>query len=475
MRMQARILPSAALVLVLAGLAACSDTSDAVTSPDPASAATFTNVSAALTAACSGCHGGASGRIFLATADSASLVGSGFISPKTPEQSPILVKPRSVAHGGGVVTALSSADSGRIAQWISKQPDVGVTVVVARSTPSPMTVDGVDGDWLFVQPIVVGVGGGWAAATSVQIRAVYDTGYIYMIFRWADRGASRRRQPWVKQSDGSWAVAAAKPAPIDGVEDWGKYMARNGGASFNNEAPQFMYEDKLAVAWNTYGATTSAGFEKDGCAALCHDPAKNGSPGTTYNYSRNDLAAKKYTNSAAEIVDLWHWKSVRQNVQGKMDDQYVKYWVPVNDASAANGGRASDAGAGGYVENPAFNGRPTFKSLMYGLVPPFYAIATTDTVRIADSELLSLSAGSQVANMITSALSGQRADIDGKGVYNANLGYWTYELKRKLKTGDDKDVQFDDLTRAYRFGIAIFDNAQIEHSISGTPLKMIFK
>ena len=52
---------------------------------------------------------------------------------------------------------------------------------------------------------------------------------------------------------------------------------------------------------------------------------------------------------------------------------------------------------------------------------------------------------------------------------------WTYEIRRKLVTGDDKDVQFDDLNRTYKFGIAVFDNAQIEHSWSPALLRLVFK
>jgi hypothetical protein len=46
---------------------------------------------------------------------------------------------------------------------------------------------------------------------------------------------------------------------------------------------------------------------------------------------------------------------------------------------------------------------------------------------------------------------------------------------RKLVIDDPKDVQFDNLAREYVFGVAVFDNAQIEHSYSFMPLRLAFE
>lgn len=466
-----------AAIMLAAGLAACTADKDAISGPggglnDP----TFANASSALQTACVTCHGAASGRNFRTTMDSATLVASGFLDPANPAASQILIKPRSASHGGGIVAAFSTRDSALVAAWIGTLPNVSANTVNAVKTDFAPIIDGVgESTWLQATPLNVQIAGGWAAAASVSVRAMYDNGYVYMMLRWTDNEASFRRQPWIKNADGSWSVTAAKPAPTDG-QTWQQYMAARGGVNFNREAPEYMYEDKLAMIWNTYGASTVPEFETVGCAAVCHDPAANGGPGTTYNYTRNDLAAKKYTNAAGQILDMWHWKMVRQNMNGKMHDQYVRYWVPVNDASAANGGRATDAGAQGYASNPAVNGRPTYKSATQGLLPAIYSWPVTDTLRMTDPEVAALPVGTLVANMMTSALNGSNADIDGRGAYDAVLKQWTYEIRRRLVTTDPgTDVQFDDLARVYKFGIAIFDNAQIEHSISGVPLRLVFK
>jgi hypothetical protein len=49
-------------------------------------------------------------------------------------------------------------------------------------------------------------------------------------------------------------------------------------------------------------------------------------------------------------------------------------------------------------------------------------------------------------------------------VYDAANKTWTLEIRRQLVTADVTDVEFDDLSREYAFGVAVFDNAQIEHS-----------
>ena len=63
--------------------------------------------------------------------------------------------------------------------------------------------------------------------------------------------------------------------------------------------------------------------------------------------------------------------------------------------------------------------------------------------------------------------------MDAKGLWNT--GTWGVEIRRRLVTGDVNDVQFDDLTRQYAFGVAIFDNAQIEHRYTPMVAKLVFK
>lgn len=457
--------------------AACTFDKDPLAGPGGnANDPVFANVTAALVSSCATCHSTGSGRTFITSMDSATLLNSGLVNPSAPAASPLLTKPRSASHGGGIVAGWTTRDSALVAAWIGLLPNVSVTTLTAVKTDFAPVIDGNgEATWLQAQPLNMSIGGGWAAATSVTARAMYDDGYLYMYLRWYDNQASYRRNPWIKAADGTWAVAAAKPAPING-EDWGEYMARYGGAAFNPEASQFLYEDKLAVMWNTYGAGTVPGFETVGCAIACHDPTNSGNPGTTYNYTRQDSAAKKYLTVNGQILDMWHWKLVRHNMNAIVDDQFVRYWVPVNDATAGNGGRASDAGNQGYGSNPALNGRPRYKSATQGYLPAIYSWPATDNLEITDVEAAGLPVGTEVANLITVPVTLSRADVMGKAVYDPVIKVWTMEIRRRLVTTDaTNDVQFTDLTRAYKFGVAVFDNAQIEHSYSGVPFSLVFR
>ena len=60
------------------------------------------------------------------------------------------------------------------------------------------------------------------------------------------------------------------------------------------------------MLWNI----SSPAFEQKGCLAACHT-----GEGKPY--------GNKYTASAGERLDMWHWKGVRTGTVGQIDDQYV--------------------------------------------------------------------------------------------------------------------------------------------------------
>jgi hypothetical protein len=460
---------SSAVLLALAGICftGCNDS----TSPRLHA---FTQVQQLLASDCGACHShlGAHlslNNVFQTTMDSSALVGSGFIDPNDPPRSLLLLKAHNILpHGGGRIDAFTRDDESALVEWIRRQPPVyGYRLVAARIDAA--SAPGIDGDasdaaWAAAKVMKVPISGGWADAREVTMSAVYDVEYVYFALKWKDDQASEKREPWVKQANGTWLVAHAKPTPFDG---WAWPIA------IDAEAPQYLYEDKAALMWNTYGTSTVAGFDQGGCAVTCHDPARDFGPGKTYFYSDQNRAAKKYTNAAAEIADIWHWKSVRMNQHFKIDDQYVGYWQP-GTGNPSDGGRASDAGSGGYGSNPATNGRPTYRSSTNLTAPPFF-ILNSDKVALTDAELAALPVGAMIPNMITSGPSSTRAEVDARGEHDAATATWTLEIRRKLVTGDSKDVQFDDLAREYVFGVAVFDNAQIEHSYVSTPLRLIFQ
>jgi mono/diheme cytochrome c family protein len=458
-------------LLILGSVAACGDSEP--TAPPPGSGVSFASVMSSLQGACSACHGAASDRIFKVTMDSASLVSSGFVDPDAPDQSVLLLKARNqIPHGGGSVAALTDVQLAAISEWVSAQPGGSANVLTAlkvTGAPAAPKIDGYASDpvWSVAPSKVFGISGGWADAREVVLKAAYDAEYLYLFVRYMDDQESVKRQPWVKQADGTWRTLAAKPTPAAGI-NWADFM----GSSFEEEAANLAYEDKFAIIWNTYGPSTVEGFDQSGCAVVCHTPSLNYGPGTVYNYTDENLASKKYTNKAGELADMWHWKLVRNNQHGKADDQVVKYWTQ-GGANPANAGRGSDVGSGGYGDNPATAGRPTYRGPIMS-TPPYY-ILDAQKVTLTDAELNLLPVGALIPNMITTGPTGTRADVDAKGVWNPADKTWTLEFRRKLVTGDINDVQFSDLTQKYAFGVAVFDNAQIEHSWQGTVAKLVFK
>lgn len=461
---------AAAVLLAPAAITACSSGEIGA----PLSGANFAAVQLVLVDDCAACHGALSGRFFQVTMDSAALQQSGLVDPANPTQSLLLLKPTNATpHGGGLITGYTAANQLLVSEWIAKLPAPSPSLLEAIKVGSgtaiqPPTIDGFfDPVWNQATRVRLRVADGWGDAEFVTLQAAYDDTFLYVLVVWDDDKASTRRQPWIKKADGSWQTLAAKsPLPDVGI-DWTAYM----GAAFNEEDPsRFNYEDKLSIIWNTYGASTVAGFEQSGCAVLCHDPNRSGGPGTTYNYTTQQNAAKMYASASAEIADMWHWKLVRGNQHGKADDQYVRYWVP-GPTGAGDGGRAGDAGAAGYGNNPAVDARPQYRGPSL-TVPPYY-IFDNQKVLLTLAEANALATGAAIPNMITSGPTGFRADVDAKGLWNS--GTWGVEIRRRLATGDVNDVQFDDLTRQYAFGVAIFDNAQIEHRYTPMVARLVFK
>ncbi len=82
-----------------------------------------------------------------------------------------------------------------------------------------------------------------------------------------------------------------------------------------------------------------------------------------------------------------------------------------------------------------------------------------------------------MAGIIVAPFAGPRVDIAAEAVW-AN-GVWTLEISRNLVTvGEDsetQDVQFRDLTKSYPFGVAAFDNSQINHLFHWNKLTMEFE
>lgn len=303
-------------------------------------------------------------------------------------------------------------------------PDIDVDpgTVLSLSVDAAPSIDGDGGDaaWAGAPAMDFTTAGGANSGSSTgTIKSVYTDDSVYFLVEWTDPTHSIERFPWVKGEDGSWAQRGDT-----GSHDENEY-----------------YEDKFAFIWNINNSI--AGFEAGGCMVTCHP----GEPGKAY--------GNKYT-AAGETGDIWHWKGVRSNPEGYVDDQWLD--STPGDGAGGSAGRHSDPkDSGGYANNKNEAGDAPSSG---GTAPPYW-LPSGEVMPFDDADYV---AGDMVPGIIVERPTGDRGDIDGKAVYSG--GKWMLEIGRKLTTGSDKDVQFSDLTAEYDFGVANFDNAQVRHNFA---------
>lgn len=322
--------------------------------------------------------------------------------------------------------------------WVSaartsaQQPEL-VAVKVSR----PPALDGVAEEaWGQAREIAIPVSGGAnlpGGQTTVRMKALYTSDSVYFLMTWADPTESVRRAPFQKQADGAWT----------------RLRDPNDKGGDNN----VYYEDKLAMIWNM----SIKGFDQMGCFATCHA----GEPGKAF--------GNKYTASASEIGDIWHWKGVRTGPVGQIDDQYVDSTRYDAQASPEAGRKSDPRTGGGYSDNVLEGGRPKWALPDNKPAPPYWII-DAQKVAFDDSRY---KAGDEVPGIVIAPLAGDRGDISARATY-AN-GVWTLEAGRKLVTGSQFDVQFSNLQRTYYFGVAVFDNAQVRHAFQMGAARLTFR
>jgi hypothetical protein len=314
------------------------------------------------------------------------------------------------------------------------------TLVVAKATAAP-ALDGNANDavWASARPLTVKLGGGanfgGTGESTATLKAVTSGDMIYFLLQYADPTNSIRRGPFQKQADGTWKKLSD---PNDKGGDDNVY-----------------YEDKWSMIWNVNDSI--AGFNQNGCAVFCH--LGEGKP-----------YGNKYTAKAGEIGDMWHMKGSRNGAWGQVDDQYVDNTRYDKDKSP-NAGRKGDPGGPDYKAFSLVNGKPEFmnKDGKAANAGGTYYIKDGDQIAFDDTKF---KAGDEVASYFVYKLVGDRGDL---GVaYKWANGMWTYEVARKLTTGSQYDIQFNDMGKTYTFGLAAFDNAQVRHSVGYEPLKLVF-
>jgi len=275
-------------------------------------------------------------------------------------------------------------------------------------------------------------------STTVFVKSVYVDDMVYFVAQWADPTESNIRSPWEMQADGTWKLLTD---PDDKGGD-------------NN----VWYEDKLAIIWPIDNSIVD--FEFDGCGVACHR-SSDGDPKPYGN---------KYTETEGEMGDIWHWKSVRNLNQ--MHDQYLDSTRYSEETKEA--GRHSDPSESGGYKNNATEDKTA----------PAFMLPGEDFPRdgapgyIIESEAVPFDAslfqpGDRIPAILKSEFVGDGGDISAGWKWED--GMWTLEFGRKLVTGSEFDVQFEDLAGTYNFALATFDNAQVRHAYQNTVTTFVFE
>lgn len=274
--------------------------------------------------------------------------------------------------------------------------------------------------------------------TTGTVKAARVGDMLYVLLQYADPTQSFQRMPYVKQDDGSWKKLMD---PDDKGGDNNKY-----------------YEDKAAFIWPINNSIDS--FDKDGCFAACHDDE----PPKPY--------GNKYTENAGELGDIWHIKSVRTGPVGQADDQWLDH-TRFDPKTAKGAGRHGDAKTGGGYKNIDLkDGVPEYmnKDGKAANKGGTYWLKASEKAPFDDSQFV---AGDEVASIMVAPIEGDAGDIALGLVWKD--GVWTMEMSRKLVTGSPHDVQFDDLSKDYLFGVSVFDNAQVRHAFIKRPIALQFQ
>lgn len=301
---------------------------------------------------------------------------------------------------------------------------------------------------------------------SVTLRSAYDATNIYFLAEWTDPTQSLAREPWYfDPATQRWAQESGNPT-----------FSVTGAIT----RPAF-YEDKVALLWNINNSVS--GWNSATCYKSCHTglPAADGS-------------SRHFTNFPTEKIDMWHWKSVRGGVNAgfQFDDQY-------QDNTYPNGRFGDPHGAGGYSDNiqnlvitgssPAVTvsvpkyvipGKTNYTWILgpeitAGTAKLVTAVSATGVLTLSDATTIDPAVGTDyqrvgaglgakaIPGITVTGYNGSEGDISCKSTFTGSG--WILEFQRALKTADSVyDVDFSSLADQY-FGMAIFQNAQIAHSI----------
>lgn len=313
-------------------------------------------------------------------------------------------------------------------------------------------------------------GAGRPGSVAVSIRALHDGESAYFLFEWSDATESRKHWPLIKTGEG-WQVLNEGLLQAD--ED--RY-----------------YEDKFAVMLSRGGEIAGDGSIHLGAKPLADHPAPQGGRGLHY-------------TAPGELVDVWHWKSVRTSALGRADDSYFGPPRPSrSEWKRYTGGYYPDVECehpliyrrGDWSPNPEcgvgsrYNWPPGpasesvtprrlpvdqrhFRSMESMELSPLLSdrwvgyLRWAQTIPYAD-HLDTQPVGTIMPSLLsTGELAPDRDDVTAAASWYG--GRWHLEMRRQLDTGSEQDLAIAD---GIHLWVAVFDHTQTRHSYHLRPLRL---
>jgi hypothetical protein len=324
-----------------------------------------------------------------------------------------------------------------------------------------------DAAWAEAEPVLVETDSGanlGDGTSAVEIRAAATAEQIFFSFRWEDPTRSYKHLP-LRKTEAGWRLMHNQ---YD-VEDEDGY-----------------YEDKFAVLFNRSPEIGGGGTVHMGPNPHAGLPESLGGRGLHYTLD-------------GSIADLWHWKSVRSEPSGFMDDNYIgpplepkpeeaagesryKAGYATDPGKAPYGNNFEHQGPGGYREPLTPKRLPASLELlqeMTGRVDLDPNVSDAAPLYLPHSLSVPYSAEADAAIPVGTVIPGvliadtpweaDRGDVRSAARWED--GTWTLEVSRKRVTGSKYDLPFDGAAPVYLW-VSVFDHTQTRHSRHMRPVAL---
>jgi hypothetical protein len=344
-------------------------------------------------------------------------------------------------------------------------------LVLAR-TETPPVLDGRadEAPWAQAPAVRLRLGNGAnlpGGETVVTLRGLHDGERVYLFCEWTDPTHSIQHVPLRKTEQG-WRILQT---------------------AYRTDDENRWYEDKLALMLAPANPLAAMASVHLGARPLAGEPGAPGGRGLHY-------------TTDGRILDVWHWKSVRNGAQRQADDNF--FGPPLPAPAETPRRRDPDSGAwlprytGGYRKDPpgtysgfemnweyfdegpvmplrlpedprdlaaAAGGRGVDAAPFGNGVPAWIEFNDTRPYAAGADPL---PVGSLLPSVLpTGRLTGDRGDISARGRWAD--GRWYLELSRRLDTGSARDVAIADGTLLW---VAVFDHTQTRHAYHLRPVRV---